>query len=127
MEAGSHGGRGVFQHRLHPVSDLDVGVWILSPPATGDGRGQTEALLGERFHWATVAVPTFNPPPPDAEGVIACFSASSCFFLFLSTASGFLTPRYVVWGAKKKRIRHMIGHRRRTLAFLLKADEHAGR
>lgn len=38
----------------------------------------------------------FNPPPPDTEVVIACFSISSCFFLFLSTASGFLTPLYAV-------------------------------
>lgn len=37
-----------------------------------------------------------SPPPPDVEVVIACFSVSSCFFLFLSTASGFLTPLYVV-------------------------------
>lgn len=40
---------------------------------------------------------TFNPPPPDTEVLIACFSTSSCFFLFLSTASGFLTPLYTVW------------------------------
>lgn len=38
----------------------------------------------------------FNPPPPDTEVVIACFSTSSCFFRFLSTASGFLTPLYAV-------------------------------
>lgn len=36
------------------------------------------------------------PPPPDTEPVISCFSISSCFFFFLSTASGFLTPLYVV-------------------------------
>lgn len=38
----------------------------------------------------------FSPPPPDTELVIVCFSVSSCFFLFLSTASGFLTPLYAV-------------------------------
>lgn len=40
---------------------------------------------------------TFNPPPPELDVVIACFSVSSCFLRFLSTASGFLTPLYVVW------------------------------
>lgn len=49
---------------------------------------------------------TFNPPPPppDTEVVIACFSTSSCFFLFLSTASGFLTPLYVVWKENEKKL-----------------------
>lgn len=83
-------------------SDFGVAVWIFSPPATGEGRGNGDAWLGESLRWLFkavywVPVPTFNPPPPDAEGVIACFSISSCFFLFLSTASGFLTPLYVVW------------------------------
>lgn len=60
--------------------------------------------LFKAVYWGrlTATVPTFNPPPPDAGPVIACFSISSCFFLFLSTASGFLTPLYVVWGEKKK-------------------------
>lgn len=38
----------------------------------------------------------FSPPPPETEVVIVCFSTSSCFFLFLSTASGSLTPLYAI-------------------------------
>lgn len=49
---------------------------------------------------------TFNPPPPDTEVLIACFSTSSCFFLFLSTASGFLTPLYTVWKSETNGWKH---------------------
>lgn len=136
----SHKNGSQFKHRLHR---LPATLYLDSVSPVGSSahlplqRGEETLKLCLENHFTswnwlfkavywgrlTATVPTFNPPPPDAGPVIACFSISSCFFLFLSTASGFLTPLYVVWGEKKNR--HMIRKEEGTLMSIFQADQHA--
>lgn len=136
----SHKNGSQFKHRLHRLpatlyldSFSPVGCSAHLPLQRGEetlklcleNHFMSWNWLFKAVYWGrlTVTVPTFNPLPPDAGPVIACFSISSCFFLFLSTASGFLTPLYVVWGGEK--IRHMIRKEEGTLMFIFQADQHA--
>lgn len=133
MEASSNIVCTVFQQHFYLDSVSSVGSSAHLPLQRGEetlklcleNHFTSWNWLFKAVYWGrlTATVPTFNPPPPDAGPVIACFSISSCFFLFLSTASGFLTPLYVVWGEKKNR--HMIRKEEGTLMSIFQADQHA--
>lgn len=89
-----------LQYNDYSIVTLTI-VWLVQSHCKVALKNISSWPLRNHTAWGRRKL-TFNPPPPDTEEVMACFSISSCFFLFFSTASGFLTPLYAVC----KRVRY---------------------